>query len=157
VNHISLVNGVIGCTGVPEVRYTSSARGEARNPRASSRERASAQVITGVSGSNRPSRPISPCMAVLTAIATTVPLSVAVTHSVSASSTAVRMACGSWTCHPGSGASNGYSRIAVWRCAVPISKATALVAVVPTSRPMTSSPGGRVASVVVTAVPVGAA
>ncbi len=142
-NHISLVSGVIGCTGAPVSAGSSAPRSDWRSERAWSRARASAQVMSGVSGRSSESRAISPCIAALTETASTSApaAAAAAVHSASAAADAARIVAGSCTSWSGVGRSSGYSRIAARRHHEPSPKATALTPVVPTSRPTITSVG----------------
>ena len=135
-NHRSLTSGDMGCTGVPVTACSVSARPSRCTCSASRRARASAQVMTGVNGRSSPSRASNPCMAAPTETPRTVAPAVARTHSASASVLARRIAIGSSTCWPGSGASSGYSRRATARHGRSMPNAAALTPVVPTSRPI---------------------
>ena len=125
VNQRSFVSGDMGCTGTPEMSYSSVLRSAA----ACSLARPSAHVMSEVSGRFCESSPMSPCIAALT----DTPATSGPCTSARASSVAATMTSGSCTCHPACGLCNEYSRIAA---RVTPWNATALTAVVPTSSPM---------------------
>ena len=137
----SLVSGVIGCTGTP-VRACSSARLPGR--RSVRGLLAGARVGPGDQRRQRLQRrrraPISPCIALLSEIASTSAPPVAATHSASASAGRRRRSPrGPAPAWPGAGCSSGYSRIATRRHDAPRPNAAALTPVVPTSSPTITS------------------
>lgn len=81
-NDISLINGLIGCTGTPVIVCSSAACPDWCSDRASSRARASALVIRAVIGRRWSSSANRPCMPALTDTASTSAGATAATHSV---------------------------------------------------------------------------